>query len=67
VSIRSLRLLAVCLGVTCAFFLLAPAARAADVGDLAPEFEGKEFLNCEDMSLRTLRGRLVLFELFSTG
>jgi hypothetical protein len=53
--------------VAAAFFLAAPAVQAADVGDLAPDFEGKEFFNCDELSLRDLRGRLVLFELFSTG
>ena len=47
--------------------LAAGAARAADVGDVAPEFEGKEFINCDSISLKELRGRLILFELFSTG
>lgn len=47
--------------------LAASTAHAADVGDVAPEFEGKEFFNCEQLSLKELRGRLVLFELFSTG
>ncbi len=47
--------------------LAAGVARAADVGDVAPEFEGKDFFNCDSLSLKELRGRLILFELFSTG
>ncbi len=50
-----------------AFFVAAPAAQAVEVGDLAPDFEAKEFYNCADLSLRGLRGRVVLYELFSTG
>ena len=45
----------------------ATTAQAADVGDVAPEFEGGDFINCESVSLKELRGRLILFELFSTG
>ncbi len=48
--------------------LLASTASAEiSVGDRAPDFEGKDFFNCEEASLRALRGRVVLFELFSTG
>jgi len=47
--------------------LAAGTAQAADVGDVAPEFEGKDFINCDSISLKELRGRLILFELFSTG
>ena len=39
----------------------------AEVGDVAPDFEGKEFYNTDEISLKQLRGRIVLFELFSTG
>ena len=35
-------------------------------GDAAVDFEGKEFVNTEPVSLRGLRGRIVLLELFST-
>ena len=62
---RSLSLFALALVTTLCLF--AGAAQAADVGDVAPEFEGKEFFNCESVSLKELRGRLILFELFSTG
>jgi hypothetical protein len=49
---------------------LLPAPRAAaqlGEGDLAPDFEGKDFVNTSPVSLKTLRGRLVFIELFSTG
>jgi hypothetical protein len=36
------------------------------VGDRAVDFVGKEFINTEPVSLKELRGRLVLLELFST-
>jgi hypothetical protein len=49
------------------FLVAAPAAHAVEVGDLAPEFEGRKFFNCDDLSLQALRGRVVLYELFSTG
>jgi hypothetical protein len=42
-------------------------ARAAlEVGDLAPEFVGKEFINTEPCSFKTLRGHAVLVEIFRT-
>lgn len=44
-----------------------PAHAEIGVGDTAPDFEGKDYFNCESVSLRALRGRVVLFELFSTG
>ena len=49
--------------VTAAWF--AAPARAVDVGDPAPDIEGKEFFNTEPLSLKDLRGRVVLLELFS--
>lgn len=36
-------------------------------GDAAVDFEGKEFVNSGPVSLKSLRGRVVLLELFSTG
>lgn len=36
-------------------------------GDTAFEFEGKEFVNSGPLSLKSLRGRIVFIELFSTG
>jgi len=49
---------------------LLPAPQAAaklGEGDIAPDFEGKDFVNTSPVSLKTLRGRLVFIELFSTG
>jgi peroxiredoxin len=65
---RTLRRLAAGL-VTGAALLLAasPAAAGIGSGDVAPDFEGKSFFNTAPITLQSLRGRLVLFELFSTG
>ena len=62
---RSSRLI-VGVALTTAFFLAALPAHALDVGDQAAEFEGKDFFNTDAISLKDLRGRVVLFELFST-
>ena len=53
--------------VAATLVVAAGAAQAVDVGDVAPEFEGRDFINCDSISLKELRGRLILFELFSTG
>jgi hypothetical protein len=45
----------------------APASAKLGEGDLAPDFEGKDFFNTSPVSLKQLRGRLVFIELFSTG
>ena len=54
-----------------AWLPLVPSTAQAGVelgeGDPAVDFVGKEFINGEETSLRDLRGRLVLIELFSTG
>ena len=44
------------------------AARASlEAGAVAPDFEGKEFVNApEGTSLKHLRGRVVLLEMFRT-
>ena len=50
-----------------AFALSAPRAEAdLAVGDAAPEFEGKEFVNTEPCSFKSLRGHAVLVEIFRT-
>lgn len=41
------------------------AARAAEVGDVAPDFEGRDFFNTDPITLKDLRGHVVLLELFS--
>ena len=65
------RIASTCIGLLAglvALGALAPRAHAEiGVGDKAPDFEGKDFFNCEEASLRALRGRVVLLELFSTG
>ena len=66
---RDHRLLSILGGTALAIALsLAPAWSDAGLGegDAAVEFEGKEFVNTEPVSLKGLRGRLVLLELFST-
>ncbi len=45
----------------------APAQAKLAEGDAAPDFEGRDFINSEPFSLKNLGGRIVLFELFSTG
>ena len=35
-------------------------------GDAAPEFEGKDFVNTEPCSFKSLRGHAVLVEIFRT-
>jgi hypothetical protein len=49
--------------------LAAPTSAFAKLGegDVAPDFEGRDFLNSSPVSLKSLRGRLVFIELFSTG
>ena len=42
----------------------APTPRAE--GTKAPDFEGKEFVNGEPCSMRSLRGQVVFFEIFRT-
>ena len=39
---------------------------ALDVGDAAPAFEGKAFVNTEDISLASLKGRAIFYEIFRT-
>lgn len=55
------------LALTLAFAAPAAAGPALVEGDAAVDFEGKEFINTESISLRALRGKIVLMELFSTG
>ena len=35
-------------------------------GDRAPNFEGKEFINSSKCDLKSLRGRIILYEVFRT-
>lgn len=37
-----------------------------EVGEVAPEFTGKEFVNTEPCSFKSLRGHAVLVEIFRT-
>lgn len=60
-----LRLAAGCL-VGALVLLCVPDARAIQVGEAAPEVEVNDTFNCDSFSVKELRGRLILFELFST-
>ncbi len=45
----------------------APSARAQlGEGDRAPNFVGKEFINSAKCDLKSLRGRIILYEVFRT-
>jgi hypothetical protein len=39
---------------------------AAEVGEVAPGFEGSEFINTPAVSMKTLKGKVVLYEIFRT-
>lgn len=45
---------------------LAVPTLAAEVGQPAPGFEGKEFINTPDVSMKALRGRVIFYEVFRT-
>ena len=47
---------------------LAPSLARADLaeGDKAAQFEGKEFINSAKCDLKSLRGRVILYEIFRT-
>jgi len=66
--IRTRNFLFLLAGGALALALAAPLS--ADVGlgagDAAIDFEGKDFVNTDPVSLKSLRGRIVLLELFST-
>ena len=49
-------------------FLFAPTASRAELaeGDRAPNFEGKEFINSSKCDLKSLRVRVILYEVFRT-
>ena len=53
------------LGAVLAMAMAVPAL-GADVGDVAPGFEGKEFINTPSISMKTLRGRVIFYEVFRT-
>jgi peroxiredoxin len=65
--IRGLSLAAVSLSLVLAGGARVDAASGGpEVGDKAPDFEGKEFVNGEPCSLKSLRGQVVFFEIFRT-
>jgi hypothetical protein len=51
-----------------AALLAAPAPARAELveGDAPPDFTGKEFINTEPCSFKSLRGHVVLVEIFRT-
>jgi hypothetical protein len=54
-------------GIAAAFTFAPPASRAdLDPGAAMPAFEGKEFINTEEISLPDLRGKIVFYEIFRT-
>jgi hypothetical protein len=44
----------------------APAQAQLGEGERAPNFEGKEFINSAKCDLKSLRGRIILYEVFRT-
>jgi hypothetical protein len=53
--------------VAAAMWFTSPSARAELAeGDKAAQFEGKEFINSAKCDLKSLRGRVILFEIFRT-
>jgi hypothetical protein len=49
-----------------AAFVAAPARAAVGVGESAPEMEGKEFINSPKVTLKDLRGRVLIYDIFRT-
>lgn len=43
-----------------------PAHAKLGEGERAPNFEGKEFINSAKCDLKSLRGRIILYEVFRT-
>ena len=54
------------LGAALAMAMMAVPALATEVGDDAPGFEGKEYVNTPEVSMKTLKGRVILYEIFRT-
>ena len=56
--------------VLAAALLAAPAFTFAGSslpqGAVAPDFEGKEFVNTEEITLKDLRGKVVYYDIFRT-
>ena len=46
--------------------LLWAAPVIAGVGDKAPEFEGKEFINTPEVGMNDLKGQVIFYEIFRT-
>ena len=54
--------------VAAAALCVSPSPAHADLaeGDKAAQFEGKEFINSSKCDLKSLRGRVILYEIFRT-
>ena len=48
------------------WFVPNPARAQLGEGERAPNFEGKEFINSSKCDLKSLRGRIILYEVFRT-
>jgi hypothetical protein len=50
-----------------ALFALAGTARAGlEPGEVAPAYEGKDYINTPEVGLKQLRGHVILYEIFRT-
>jgi hypothetical protein len=47
-------------------FLCAPTRAELATGEKAPNFEGKEIINSSKCDLKSLRGHVILYEVFRT-
>lgn len=54
------------LGFAAVAVFAAPAHAGVGVGDSAPEMEGKEFINTPKVTLKDLRGRVLIYDIFRT-
>lgn len=52
--------------VAAAGLLAAPSFAGVSVGDTAPEMEGKEFINSPPITVKGLRGQVLLYDIFRT-
>lgn len=45
---------------------LAVPTLAAEVGEVAPGFEGSEFINTPELTMKKLKGQVIVYEIFRT-
>jgi hypothetical protein len=60
------RSLVAALALAASSLLAAPSEAGVKVGDPAPEMEGKEFINSKPITVKGLRGRVLLYDIFRT-